>query len=81
MPNPYLYEEPYGAKDASAALMERMRLEMEREKIAREHQEHLASLGQRILNAGLQLIPSEVLADTQVVVSRAVYDATKQSLR
>ena len=43
--------------------------------MVKEHRERMAY---SLMSAGVHLIPSEHLADTQIVVSQGVYNAAKQ---
>lgn len=45
------------------------------EALVKEHRERMAY---SLMSAGVHLIPSEHLADTQIVVSQGVYNAAKQ---
>lgn len=43
--------------------------------LVKEHRERMAY---SLMSAGVHLMPSDHLADTQIVVSRGVYDAAKR---
>lgn len=68
------WEEPGHIK---SMLTERFRLACEQDRTRDMYHDHLRNFGQAIMQAGVQLIPSEHLSDGQVVVSRAVFDAVK----
>lgn len=51
-------------------------------KVAEEaYKNHLREFGRKLAYSGLCLIPSEILQNNQIVVSREVYEATKDILR
>lgn len=77
------HEPNYGKinADREAELLQRgLRAQLELamrsgDKLVQEHRERMAY---SLMSAGVDLIPSDHLADTQIVVSRGVYNAAKR---
>lgn len=66
---------------ARTALTVQWRLELEKQQIRQSHEEHLRGFAKALMLNGLSLIPSDILADNQVVVSRDVFEAAKLVIR
>ena len=71
------YERRHYADYARNQVFVQFELLTKEEQIRQQYQEHLEAFAEALMGAGLNLIPSDVLADNQIVVSRAVFDKAK----
>ena len=75
-PNPQNIAKSIGADNMGRYLREQLLLAQAKgEKLVEDYREQVA---RTFLSAGIQLIPSDYLADHQYVVSRGVYEAAKK---
>lgn len=74
MPESYNYEQ------ASSTLNTLWDLANKQKQLRQSYEDHLHNFAKALLENGLNLIPCEYLADNQIVVSRAVFDAAKKGL-